>query len=58
MTNCSAPKLTRVADHSMEITFWGGDEVDVVHQEGTWEIIPTPYTILQKGFCEHYPSRT
>lgn len=58
MANCSAPKISRVADDSLEIAFWRGDEVDIVHQEVSWEIVPTPYAVLEEGFCEHYPSRT
>lgn len=58
MANRSAPKLVRVADDGVEITFWRGDEVNIVHKECPWEIVPSPYAVLEEGFCEHYPSRT
>lgn len=55
---CSAAKFIGVANNSVEIAFRGGNEVRVIHKDGSWEVIPSPYTILGKGSCKCYPCGT
>lgn len=49
MADCSVAEFWSAADDSMKITFRRGDEICVVHKDSSWEIIPSPYTVLKEG---------
>lgn len=37
-----------VADDCLEVAFGGGDEVGVVHEECSWEVVPSPDAVLDE----------
>lgn len=49
MANCSVAEFGSVANDSVKITFWRRDEICVIHKNSSWEVIPSPYTVLKKG---------
>lgn len=49
MANCGVAKFWSVANDSVKISFRRGDEICVIHKNSSWEVIPSPYTVLKKG---------
>lgn len=47
-----------IADDSVEITFWRGEEVGIVHENSSWKVIPAPYAVVDEGTGECHPRRT
>lgn len=51
MAYCSVPEFLGVANHGLEIAFRRGYEVCVIHEDSSWQIIPSPYTVFDKLSC-------
>lgn len=49
VSNCGVTEAIGIANDSVEITLGGGDEVDVIHEDGSREVFPTPDAILKEG---------
>lgn len=41
--------VMRVTYESLEVSFWRGNEVCVVEEKCSWEVVPAHYTVLCKG---------
>jgi hypothetical protein len=41
-------KLWRIANDSVEVTFWGRYKVGIVHEYSSRYIIPSPYGVINK----------
>lgn len=58
VVNSGVAEFLCVADDSVKVTFWGGEEVGIVHENSSWKVIPAPYAVVDKRTGKCHPCRT
>lgn len=48
VVDCGVLEFLGVAEQCLKVALWRGDEVGVVEEEGSWEVVPPYYAV----FCE------
>lgn len=48
-------EVVGIADDGVEVALGGGDEVDIVHENCSREVLPSPYAVFEEGTSEHNP---
>ena len=51
-------KLFCITNDGVEVAFRGGEEICIVHQNCTGQIVPSPYAVVNEWPGKSHPSRT
>lgn len=51
-------ELLSITDDSVEVAFWGGEEVCIVHENSTGKVVPSPNAEVDERPRKYHPGRT